>query len=158
LKQHCYACHSHAAKKMKNGLALDSRSGWEAGGDSGPAIVPGKPDSSLLIRAVRHVGNLHMPPKGKLADAQIELLVDWVNRGAPDPRTSSGRPNEDPWWSLQPLTRPEVPRVPGTSNPIDAFVISKLAANGLTLAPEVDRRTLIRRLTFDLHGLPPTPE
>jgi mono/diheme cytochrome c family protein len=163
LKRHCYACHSHAAKKMKGGLALDSKSGWEAGGESGPAVVPGKPDESLLVKAVRYGDDrLQMPPKGKLPAAELELLVEWVRRGAPDPRKVAPKPGGETWWSLKPLAKPPVPelRNPQSAirNPIDAFVRAKLAEKGLAMAPEADRRTLIRRLTFDLHGLPPTPE
>jgi hypothetical protein len=159
LKRNCYGCHSHAAKKMKGGLALDSRSGWEAGGDSGPAVVPGKPDESLLVKAVRYGDDrLQMPPKGKLAADEVEALVEWVKRGAADPRTVAPNPTGGTWWSLRPLTRPAVPPGRDSDNPIDAFVRAKLAEKGLAMAPEADRRTLIRRLTFDLHGLPPTPE
>jgi hypothetical protein len=155
LVRHCYRCHSHAAKKMRGGLALDSRSGWQTGGDSGPAVVPGKSDESLLVKAVRHADPApKMPPKGKLSDDEIALLVEWIQRGAPDPRTAP-KPAAETWWSLRPLTRPAVT---GDANPIDAFVLKKLREQGLSMAPGADRRTLIRRLTFDLHGLPPTPE
>ena len=87
LKSHCFACHSHAAGEMEGGLTLDSRSGWAEGGDRGPAIVRGKPAKSLLIKAVRRTdAKLQMPPDEKLSDANIELLVQWITRGAPDPR------------------------------------------------------------------------
>src|SRR5262249_56930061 len=90
LQKHCYACHSHAAGKMKGGLALDSRSGWQQGGASGPALVPGQPEKSRLVQAIRHTdADLKMPPKGKLPDADIALLIEWVQRGAPDPRVAA---------------------------------------------------------------------
>ena len=171
LETHCLECHSHESG-MEGGLTLDSRSGWTTGGEHGPAISVGKPDESLLIKAVRHqVKNLQMPPEEKLSDAKIKLLVDWVKQGAVDPRTANsakkkfdGSPLN--WWSLQPLKRPDIPINVRTNNskehtkpnPIDAFVRRKLAEKNLSLSPPADRRTLIRRLYFDLHGLPPTPE
>ena len=158
LRERCYKCHSHE-QKIKAGLALDSRSGWEVGGDSGPTVVPGKPDESLLIEMVSWIDEDHqMPPKEKLPAEEIALLEEWVKRGAPDPRKLDG-PMEDPldWWSLKPLKKPAVPEADG-SHPIDAFVHAKLAEKNLQPSPEADRRTLIRRLTLDLHGYLPTPE
>jgi hypothetical protein len=156
LQRHCFACHSHGAGKMKGGLALDSRSGWEHGGDSGPALQAGRPEQSLLVQAVRHSHpELKMPPKGKLADAEIALLVEWVARGAPDPRVAVRQSSD--WWAVKPLTRPAVPAGDG-SRPIDAFIRTRLKQKGLAPSPEAERRVLIRRLTFDLHGLPPAPE
>ncbi len=158
LKKHCYECHSHESGKMKGGLTLDSRSGWAEGGDSGPAIVPGKPAESLLIQAVRRGDkDLAMPPKKALAAAEVALLEEWVKRGAPDPRAAAVAATRAPdWWSLKPLAKPAVP--PGAAHPIDAFIRGRLADAKLPPSPEADRRTLIRRLTFDLHGLPPSPE
>jgi Planctomycete cytochrome C len=92
LRRHCFECHSHAAKKAKGGLVLETRSGWETGGDSGPAIVPGKPEESLLIRAVRH-NELEMPPKGKLPPEAIAALETWVKMGAADPRVLKAQPS-----------------------------------------------------------------
>ena len=166
LKLHCFGCHSHAAEEMEGGLTLDSRSGWTDGGDRGPAIVPGKPQESLVIKAVRRGDSkLQMPPDERLSDAEIELLVEWINRGAPDPRkTEFVKDNVDPmnWWSLRPLQRcllPEPDRQSGTGeNPVDAFVRQRLQAERLPVAAPADRRTLIRRLSVDLHGLQPTPE
>ena len=106
LRERCYKCHSHE-QKIKAGLALDSRSGWEVGGDSGPTVVPGKPDESLLIEMVSWIDEDHqMPPKEKLPAEEIALLEEWVKRGAPDPRKLDG-PMEDPldWWSLKPLKK-----------------------------------------------------
>ncbi|NNE93430.1 MAG: DUF1549 domain-containing protein [Verrucomicrobiales bacterium] len=157
LEGRCFECHSHEGK-MKAGLALDSRSGWETGGDSGPAVVPGKPEESLLIAMVRWSDEDHqMPPKEKLPDTEIALLEEWVKRGAPDPRKLNVATN-DPldWWSLRPLKAPPVPERGG--NPIDAFFRAKLAAKGMKPSPIADRRTLARRVYVDLHGFLPTPE
>jgi mono/diheme cytochrome c family protein len=91
LKQRCYECHSHAGK-IKGGLVLDSRSGWQAGGDSGPALVPGSPEKSHLIEAVRYTNpDMEMPPKAKLPQSEIAVLEEWVKRGAPDPREEQWR-------------------------------------------------------------------
>jgi hypothetical protein len=170
LRDHCFACHSHASGKMKGGLTLDWRSGWKAGGGRGAAIAPGNPDQSLLIRAIRRSeAGLRMPPDDPLPAAEVETLVRWVREGAFDPRTSP--PPDAPtistdWWSLRPLVRPPVPKVgvpnatvPNASsgaNAVDAFLADRLRAVGLTGSPPADRRTLIRRLSLDLHGLPPT--
>ena len=163
LENRCYKCHSHKAGKMMGELTLDSRSGWATGGESGPAIVPGKPDESLLIQAVRYNDKrLKMPPGKKLSDAEIAALEAWVKNGAPDPRETAVTDAKDTdWWSLKPLQRPAVPTFSGETakwvrNPIDAFVLAKLRDKGLEPSPEADRRTLIRRLMFDLHGLPPS--
>jgi hypothetical protein len=159
LKQRCYECHSHAGK-MKGGLTLDSRSGWEQGGDLGPAIVAGKPEESLLITMVRWSDEEHqMPPKEKLPAAEIALLEEWIRRGAPDPRVlDRHQPNAADWWSLKPLTPPSLPAVEGVKHPVDRFIRARLAELKIAPSPEADRRTLIRRIYFDLHGLPPSPE
>ncbi|WDI41534.1 PSD1 and planctomycete cytochrome C domain-containing protein [Bremerella sp. P1] len=157
LRTHCYECHSHD-ESLEGGLALDSRSGWEQGGDSGAAVIASKPDESLLIQKVRWSDEEHrMPPEEKLAAADIALLEKWVEQGAPDPRVLDA-PKSDPldWWSLKPLHPPLVPI--GGANPIDAFVASKLKDNGLEPSAEADRRTLARRLYLDLYGMLPTPE
>ncbi len=116
LKAHCYGCHSHAAGEMEGGLTLDSRSGWANGGERGPAIVPNKPQESLIVKAIlREDDDLRMPPDEKLSAKAVELIVQWVSRGAPDPRVTdpsgtgsiTGDPND--WWSLRPLVRPLVP-------------------------------------------------
>ncbi len=158
LKQHCYKCHSHEAKKSKGGLMLDSRAGWQTGGGTGPAIVPGQPGKSLLIRAIQHTDpDLQMPPKKKLPEVDIAVLIEWVKTGAHDPREDGPKTiATTDWWSLKPLIRPVVPA--GMKHPIDAFVEARLAKAGIKPLPEADRRTLLRRLCFDLHGLPPTPE
>lgn len=154
LKTRCYECHSHESGKMKGGLTLDSRSGWAEGGDSGPTAVPREPDKSLLIQMVRWADEDHqMPPKEKLPAEEIALLEEWVRRGAPDPRES--KKPEGEWWSLKPLTSPPPP---AEGHPIDAFIAASWKAQGLSPVPPADRRTLLRRLYHDLHGLPPSPE
>jgi len=157
LMQRCFECHSHE-KKMKGGLTLDSRSGWEQGGDSGPAIVVGKPEESLLIKMVRWSDEEHqMPPKEKLPSAEIALLEEWVKRGAPDPRVMvKKRPTESDWWSLKPLVAPKMPEIAGMDHPVDRFIRARLAERKIMPSAEADRRTLIRRVMFDLHGLPPS--
>ncbi|HXD87945.1 MAG TPA: PSD1 and planctomycete cytochrome C domain-containing protein [Urbifossiella sp.] len=163
LVKQCYSCHSTAAKKVKGELRLDTRDGVLKGGITGPAIVPGDPARSLLIKAIRHGDpDLKMPPEKKLAAAEIADLEAWVKMGAPAPRTgSTGAKKLDLesaklFWSFKPLARPAVPK--NSSNPIDAFILAALKAKGLTPAPVADKRTLIRRVTYDLTGLPPTPE
>ncbi len=162
LADRCFSCHSARAEKLKGGLRLDSREGLLKGGQSGPAIVPGDPEKSRLVRAIRHVDeDLRMPPKGKLPDAAIADFEAWVRRGAPDPRTgpAPGAGNAPP-WSLQPVADPKPPEVAGgwARTPIDRFILAKLEEKGLKPAPEADRRTLLRRAAFDLTGLPPAPE
>ena len=167
--EHCWnECHSAQAKKVKGGLLLDTKKGWETGGDSGqPAIVPGKPDESLIIQAVRHEDqDTAMPPKKpKLPDSLIADLVQWVKMGAPDPReiaTTEAKRGDKSWWSLQPLSHPKPPSPAGiptewNQNPIDRFIFAKLAEKGLKPGPPADPREIIRRVTYDLTGLPPTP-
>lgn len=170
LVDHCYECHS-AAQKVKGGLRLDIREGWQAGGDSGPAIAPGKPDDSLLLKAVSyHDRDLKMPPKKALSAPEVAALRQWVAEGAPDPRTEAGaslaktKPKVDlqkakDWWSFQPLRKPAIPAVKSAAwplNAIDRFVLAKLEAAGLQPSPPADEPTLIRRLSFDLAGLPPS--
>jgi hypothetical protein len=175
LVERCYECHAVTSKTVRGGLLLDSRPATLAGGDTGPAVEPGKPDDSLLVQAVRYDDPvLRMPPKGKLPDSEIAVLVDWVKRGAPDPRTEAPSTpklkDEKPvvsleearqHWAFQPLQDVEPPAVDDPSwcrTPIDRFILAKLEANNLTPSPEADRRTLLRRAAFDLVGLPPTPE
>ncbi len=167
LAKHCYKCHSAEATKVKGGLFLDSRDGVLKGGDSGPAIVPGDPEKSLLVKSIRYIDpDLQMPPKGeKLSDAQNADLVAWVKMGAPDPRvgisTAKTSGSKD-HWAFLPVKKPVVPDSRITNypslNPIDAFITEKLSEKGMTLSPQADRRTLIRRAYYDLIGLPPTPE
>jgi hypothetical protein len=168
LANHCYKCHSQSAEKVKGGLLLDTREGALAGGNTGAAIVPGNPEKSLLIQAVRY-GNpdLQMPPKGeKLTDAQVADLTAWVKMGAPDPRSATVAqknwvdPNKK-HWAFQPVTTPTVPNVKDANwakTPVDKFILAKLEEKGLKPNPPADKRTLIRRATFDLIGLPPSPD
>ena len=168
LVEYCYECHSTQAKKLKSGLLLDSQGGWQKGGDAGkPAVLPGDTEKSLLLRAVRHDDpDLAMPPKKpKLSDSIIADLTAWVKMGAPDPRDGSGeaRRGDKSWWSLQPLARPEPPSLRGMPDPwsvsaIDRFIFAKLAENGRKPSPPAGRRALIRRVCYDLTGLPPSPE
>src|SRR5437764_6336755 len=153
LAENCFKCHSHAAKKSKGGLVLDSQGGFLKGGDSGPAVVPGEPDKSRLIQAIRQTDELKMPPGKKLSDAQIALLVRWVKMGAPAPDTGKvvkargAIADEDrAWWAFQPMRQPKVPQVADhgwARNEIDRFILHKLRTEGLSPAPEADRQTLI---------------
>ena len=161
LVEHCQKCHGPA--KQWNGLRVDSREALLRGGDSGPAVVPGQPEESRLIRAVRHVdAELQMPPDGKLTDRQIADLARWVEMGTPFPAAeSTGRPARDPnHWAFHPAgdhPMPDVLNAEWQQSPIDHFILAKLEAADLKPAAFADKRTLIRRVTFDLIGLPPTP-
>jgi hypothetical protein len=169
LVQHCYQCHAADAKKVKGGLLLDTRDGIRKGGETGPAVVPGKLDKSLLIQAIRYEG-LQMPPKGKLPDAVIADFEKWIAMGAPDPRDkreTTAKAGEYDYeaarkhWAYQPIPRPAIPSVRLADwplSPIDSLLLARLEANGLTPSPPADRRTLLRRAYIDLIGLPPTFE
>ncbi|OAI57526.1 hypothetical protein AYO47_07985 [Planctomyces sp. SCGC AG-212-M04] len=171
LIKHCAECHDNG--KAEGGLSMASRAALLKGGDSGTALVPGKPDESRLVDAVRYQNlDLQMPPKGALPAGDVAVFEKWVAMGAPDPRTdSSAGPKTRPlgmsieegreFWSMKPVVRPELPAVKNTAwirSLIDAFLLQRLEKTDLTPAPPADRRTLIRRATFDLTGLPPTPE
>jgi len=174
LADQCYSCHSAKAEKTKGGLRVDSLESLLKGGDSGPALVPGDAEKSLLIKAVRYVDpDLQMPPKGKkLSERQIADLTQWVKAGAPWPETDKAavRPTkvsheiaekDRSWWAFQPIRRPEPPLVTRKSqivNPIDSFIRAELDAKHLKPNPPATKRELIRRAYFDLIGLPPTPE
>jgi len=165
LVEHCQACHSTASGKSKGGLKLDSRDALRDGGSSGPAIEPGNPDESLLILAIERADGVSpMPPKGKgtLPPQVVADFRKWIAEGAFDPRDGAPVAVDDEapsdWWSLKPLTRPAIPDDPAARSPTDAFINAKLRDKGLPIQPEADRRTLIRRLTLDLLGLPPTPD
>jgi hypothetical protein len=170
----CYPCHSAMNGKAKGGLLLDSRAGGLKGGDDGPAIVPGKPDESLLIKAIRYTDpELRMPPVsagGKLAPETIAAFETWVMAGAPDPRSSvttppvgGGHPmgtKARDHWAFKPVQPPALPtrQDPGWERtPVDAFVLAKLEARHLKPAPPADKHALLRRAYFDLLGLPPSP-
>jgi mono/diheme cytochrome c family protein len=165
LVEHCQKCHGE--KKQWAGLRLDSREALLKGGDTGPAVVAGKPQESRLIRAVRHEDDdLVMPPEPaeKLSERQIADLVRWVEMGAPFPAVkvaAEGRTRDPNHWAFvppQPQTVPTVKDAGWTATPIDNFILSKLEAAGLGPAAPADRRALLRRVTFDLTGLPPTPK
>jgi len=161
----CFKC--HGAERQKGGLRLDHPASILAGGDSGPALVRGKAEESLLIDAINY-GSLEMPPDGKLSDAEIAILTRWVQFGAPWPNADKapspalGKITDEDrqWWAFRPLHSPEPPAVDDggwAQNEIDRFLFEKLHEAGLRPAPEADRWTLIRRATFDLTGLPPSP-
>ncbi|MBP90614.1 MAG: hypothetical protein CMJ64_28545 [Planctomycetaceae bacterium] len=160
--ERCYEC--HGSDESNGGLRLDSRGGWQAGGETGPPIVPGKPEQSLLIKAIRYTDKkLQMPPDdggGKLPDTEIEILTKWVRSGAADPRTSQPATVRDTnaaksHWAFQPIRRPDVP---ADKHPVDFFIDRALIAKGVVATPRADQRTLVRRALFDLHGLPPNEE
>jgi cytochrome c553 len=169
LVEKCYKCHSKEADKVKGGLLLDTREALLAGGNTGAALIPGKPKDSLLIQAVGYKDeDLQMPPKGeKLSDQQIADLTEWVRRGAPDPRTTISKGSSLAYagvgknhWTYKPVQKPQIPTVQNAGwikNPIDNFVLAKLEANGMTPNTPAAKTTLIRRLYFDLIGLPPHP-
>jgi hypothetical protein len=167
LADHCYKCHSTFAEKIKGGLLLDSREALLKGGDTGKAIVPGDPEASLLIKAVRYTDpDLQMPKDKKLEDDQIADLTAWIKMGAPDPRIATAEQkkysdNKTNHWAWQPVKRVAIPEASNSDwcqTPVDNFILAKLDENGLKPSPPADKRTLIRRATFDLIGLPPTPE
>jgi hypothetical protein len=175
LADRCYACHSAEAEKLKGDLWLDSKDGMLKGGSSGkPAVIPGNAQASRLIAAVRHTDSeLKMPPSKsgpKLTEQQISDLVTWVNMGAPDPRTNvvassasqvSVLEKARAHWAFKAVTTPPVPKVKDARwarTPIDHFILEKLEQGGLRPSEAADKRTLIRRATYDLTGLPPTQE
>jgi Protein of unknown function (DUF1549)/Protein of unknown function (DUF1553)/Planctomycete cytochrome C len=168
LAENCYDCHTAAEM---GGLRVDSRERLMQGGKSGAAIMPGDPDKSLLIQAVRQTGDLKMPKGGKLKPEEVQALTEWVKMGAPWPEAkatvtpvSPGKvitPEQRAFWSFQPLKDPPIPAVKEKSwakTNVDHFVLAKLESKGMKPVSSADRRTLIRRVTLDLTGLPPTPE
>ena len=171
LDSRCFKCHSHAAGKNKGGLVMDSLAGLTTGGDGGAALIPGDPTKSLFLQNILSTDpEKMMPPKGdRLTKEEVMLLQDWVKAGAtwPKSRTKTlvaGRylpgtigAKEKAWWAYQPVKRPELP-AGAAANPIDRFLDARLAKEGLTPSGEADRAVLIRRVTFDATGLPPTPE
>ena len=174
LAESCYECHSASAKKLKGGLYLDTADGLVKGGDSGPGIIPGNPAKSLILITMRHEDkdpDLAMPPKkDKLSDAVIADFEQWVKMGAPDPRTEKGLAKSATWdaakakdhWAFKKISNPPVPKPADAKhfiqNPIDNFVLAKLDEKKLTPSAKADKHTLIRRVTYDLIGLPPTPQ
>lgn len=168
LVEHCYECHSTETNKVKGGLLLDSKEGWMAGGESGDAVESGKPNASLLMEAVRYANkDLQMPPKYQLSEAEIAVLADWIEMGAPDPRTGGkvAKAAGIDWekgrnhWSFQAVSKPIVPTVLDANwarDDLDRFILAKLESANLKPMPDTDRFALIRRVTLDLTGLPPT--
>jgi hypothetical protein len=165
LAENCWRC--HGPKMQKGGLRLDSRQALLEGGDSGEVVKPGDPAGSLLIQAVRHDGATKMPPKKKLNPRDVEALTAWVKMGAPWPPQRSGgntaadAQNGKQHWAFQPVRNPAPPAVQDANWPltsIDRFILAGLEAKGLRPTVAADRKTLLRRATFDLIGLPPTPE
>ena len=173
LIERCHKC--HAGSKVKGGLRLDSGAALLRGGESGPAVISGKPDESRLIQAVRHQEGLKMPPDGKLAEAQIAALAAWVKAGAHWPDSApvtlqplnefasraTFTPEEKNFWAYQSVRDSSPPAVKNEAwikSPIDRFILAKLESLGVAPAPPADKLTLLRRVTFDLTGLPPTPE
>ena len=174
LVERCYQCHGANPERIQAGLALVDAAGLRAGGDSGAAVVPGSPDDSLLIDVIRYDGPIKMPPDGRLPAAVVADFERWVARGAVDPRVSDapvvaarsdsgaaydfgpGREH----WAYRPMARPEPPAVDDPAwarNAIDRFVLARLEAEGMAPVAPAGRRALLRRVTFDLTGLPPTP-
>jgi mono/diheme cytochrome c family protein len=173
LVNQCLNC--HGPEKQKAGLRLDSRAAMMEGGDSGPVVKPGDPEASRLLEVVRYAADVQMPPKRKLSDSEITVLADWVRSGAPWPDVAKTRTAATPavaggrkiseqdraFWAFQPLQRAEPPVVRDLvwgRSPIDRFVFAKLEEKGLHPVGPADKRALIRRVSFDLTGLPPTPE
>lgn len=173
LVNRCYECHSADAKKLRGELRVDSRSALLKGGETGPAIEPGKADESLLVDAIRYGDSYQMPPKSKMPQAEIDLLVDWVGRGAPWPHEKAARAHEetkedefnfkerrDSHWCWKPITAPKTPQVKAmdwAKNDIDRFILARLEQAKLSPAPRAQKSVLLRRAYFDLVGLPPTP-
>jgi hypothetical protein len=166
LVEHCYECHDGRASPLQGGLRLDTRAGIRQGGDSGQAVVPGNPDESLLMGALRHE-DYEMPPSGQLPDRVIADFEAWVRMGAPDPRREPRQPDAvdleqgRQFWAFQtprPVPAPHVERESWPRSDIDRFVLAGLEAAGLETVDDADRVTLIRRVTLDLTGLPPAAE
>lgn len=169
LAEHCFKCH---VDKPKAKLRLDSREGLLQGGESGPALVAGHPEKSLIMKALEYEGELRMPPKGKLSQAEIAKVKQWIARGAPWPTAKKATTPakgdafevsdiQRRWWAFQKVKATAPPAVKGADRvqrEVDRFILAALESRGMSLAPAADRRTLIRRATFNLTGLPPTPE
>ena len=165
LVEHCYQCHAAEAKVVKGGLRLDSRDGLLKGGDTGPSAVPGQPEKSLLLKALKYDG-LEMPPKGKLAESVVKDFEAWIKMGVPDPRKSDDVPKARTldievgrkFWAFQPVADPALPKVKDAQWPrdsVDRFVLARLEDKGLKPVADADRYAWLRRVTLDLTGLPP---
>ena len=170
LAERCYECHSATSDPIEGGLRLDSRLGWQRGGDSGIAIVPGKPDESRLLKAVLYQDpTLAMPPDNALSKREIELLRTWIEIGAPDSRVDEAKAGPRvidlergrQFWSFRPIGDPVPPNVEHETwaqTPVDRFVAARLEEKQLEPVNKASRRVLIRRVSLDLLGLPPTPD
>jgi mono/diheme cytochrome c family protein len=168
LADRCYKCHSREADKIKGGLMLDTREGMLHGGDTGPAVTPGRPEDSLIVDAISYKdADLQMPPKGdRLTDQQVADVTEWIRRGAFDPRSLVAKGSSQSYggvgrdhWSFLPVKAQPVPAVADAAwcrTPVDNFILARLEANAMKPNPPADKYTLIRRATFDLTGLPPT--
>ncbi|MFN7649197.1 MAG: DUF1549 domain-containing protein, partial [Acidobacteriota bacterium] len=160
----CLGCHSATSQPIMGGLRLDTREHTLKGGSRGPSVVPGNPTDSLLLKVVRHTaGPLKMPPGPKMKDADAALLAQWIEMGAPWGNTavSAAPAAAKKYWAFVPPASAPVPATKNTAwprSPVDRFVLAALEAKGLSPAPPADKRTLLRRATYDLTGLPPTPE
>ncbi|MCA9158489.1 MAG: DUF1549 domain-containing protein, partial [Planctomycetales bacterium] len=166
LVEHCIEC--HGANKQEGGLRLDSAESLQVGGDSGPALIAGEPSKSLLLEALKYE-SFEMPPSGPLTERTVEQFETWIAEGALWPEdspllraaTESISPEDRQWWAFQPLVRPDLPSVANDSwaaNAIDTFVLARMESAQLTPAPRGEVHVLVRRLYFDLLGMPPTPE
>ena len=172
LVSRCYDCHSEEAGKQKGGLLLDRKAGWERGGDSGPSLVPGDMDKSLVLHAISYLDeNLQMPPKNRLPADEISILKEWVAMGAPDPRDAQlagavrtqkiDVEKERKKWAFRPHVKAPVPAVKKSGwgrSVVDAFVLANLELQNLEPGRDAEPRALLRRVFYDLTGLPPTPE
>lgn len=164
LAEHCFKC--HGADKQQAGLRLDAREFALQGGENGPAIQPGQAEASLLLTAIRYTGDTQMPPDGKLPEAKISAIEEWIRRGAPWPVGDSSpdalkQEKQRTHWAFQPVNVIDPPQVSDEAwclTPVDRFVLARLETEKISHSPVADRRTLIRRVTYDLLGLPPTPE
>jgi hypothetical protein len=165
LVKQCYECHAQGAKKLGGKLLLDAPSEMISGGESGPSVIPGKPDESLIVQAVRYDG-IEMPPKKRLPEHVVNDFVEWVKMGAPDPREDLPKTEQkaktvpqEPLWSLKPVSNPQPPKVKNTAWPrdsLDAFILAKLEEKNLKPASDADLTIFKRRLSFGLIGLPPS--
>ncbi|MCA9069972.1 MAG: DUF1549 domain-containing protein, partial [Planctomycetaceae bacterium] len=164
LVKYCYECHAAESKELGGKLRLDTHEGIRRGGESGPAIVSGKPEKSLILQALRY-DNLEMPPDKPLPESIIQDFVKWIERGAVDPRSEEAKPTKTkpdekaPLWSLVPPTKATSPVVRERTwprGPLDQFILARLESEGLKPTRDASPQTLVRRLYFDLIGLPPT--
>jgi mono/diheme cytochrome c family protein len=158
LERSCFKCHGEGIQLSS--LDLRTRDLALRGGEHGAAVVPGKPEQSRLYRLIAGLDQPQMPPTGRLADREIEAVRAWIAAGAPYPG-GTGQAKDGDWWAFRTVRRPPVPEVDEPAwnrNPVDRFLLAKMRAEGVQPSPRADRRTLIRRATFDLHGLPPTYE